>query len=675
MRRPCAIVMVFGAILVAGSPAWAKPPRVVKAVPDNGDVNVDPGLREIRVTFDQDMADGYSWVGGGEAYPKTHGRPRWVDSRTCVLSVTLQPNHVYQLSINSSRFRNFRSRTGVPAEAYPIAFKTGPGKGAAKGKQRRAPKPKSAEKLAFTLRDACGREVRAEDYSGAPVLLLSGACWCGGCQQDMHEFKKISDTYGPAGLQLIRSVAGENELASLEFQKHYRLNAVHLLDSTREFEWQYHRDGWPFIMLTDKTGSVVFKANGTLVKEILNLKPLLHDVMESAQPQDNVTLDGVRYMPATAKRSGESDAPSQCDRFPSIACGKDGRVFVVFTSNRNGSNDVFVRIFDGSKWSKDIPVAASDADEFDADVTVDADGDPWISWTSNAAGERYNVFVAVLADPSEAVEPAQLTDAEDDAMHARMATDRDGNIWVTYYKWHKMGPYSRDKEVYVCKCNGAEWSDEIRVSPTDVPTYEDHTDPAIAALGDGVVICWSWDFHRPKGYTQDAREPTIFYRTIDGNTKLAEPRYASGKDIDSTPSVAVDGKRRVWCAWESLAWDRRAGACRNRVFATRCDPTAPRPRKPEHLAGPLRNVCGPSMAAGPDNALALVWCECSNGNDWIMKYATCETAKDRWSSARTIAGKREPRFPAAAYDAKGNLWVAYSERTDAGREISVVKLP
>ncbi|MFH1744459.1 MAG: S41 family peptidase [bacterium] len=110
--------------------AAADPPKVIKAVPDNGETGVDPSLREIRVEFDQDMiTGGYSWVGGGEKYPKTRGRPRWVDARTCVLPVRLEPNHEYWLSINSVTYKNFLGANTEPAEPYPIWFKTAEGQG------------------------------------------------------------------------------------------------------------------------------------------------------------------------------------------------------------------------------------------------------------------------------------------------------------------------------------------------------------------------------------------------------------------------------------------------------------------------------------------------------------------------------------------------------------------
>jgi hypothetical protein len=117
------------------SAALAAPPRVAQTVPENGATDVAPTLTEIRVTFDQDMGGGFSWCGGGPAFPKTPGQPRWVDARTCVLPVKLEPDHEYQMSINSRSFTNFKSRQGEAATAYPLSFKTGAGPAATAGKK------------------------------------------------------------------------------------------------------------------------------------------------------------------------------------------------------------------------------------------------------------------------------------------------------------------------------------------------------------------------------------------------------------------------------------------------------------------------------------------------------------------------------------------------------------
>ena len=105
--------------------AFAAPPKVTKTIPENGDQNVDPGLRKIHIEFDQDMTQGgYSICGGGPKYPKTIGKPKWLNKRTIVMRVKLKPNHRYELSVNCQSYRSFRNTQGQSAVIHPIKFKT-----------------------------------------------------------------------------------------------------------------------------------------------------------------------------------------------------------------------------------------------------------------------------------------------------------------------------------------------------------------------------------------------------------------------------------------------------------------------------------------------------------------------------------------------------------------------
>jgi len=118
----------------------AVPPKVIETVPKNGDPDVDPSLQEMRFVFDQDMSTGgYSICGGGPLYPKTVGRPRWVNKRTLAARVTLEPDHEYRLSINCPpNATNFRSAFGEPAVTFPMSFKTAAGGGPAQPKTENA---------------------------------------------------------------------------------------------------------------------------------------------------------------------------------------------------------------------------------------------------------------------------------------------------------------------------------------------------------------------------------------------------------------------------------------------------------------------------------------------------------------------------------------------------------
>ena len=103
------------------------PPVVVNTTPTSGDMNVDPALTELRVTFSKDMVteDMWSWVQESpDTFPVTKGEAQYVDKRTCVLPVALEPGKSYVVWINSERFDAFRSADGIAATPYKLEFRT-----------------------------------------------------------------------------------------------------------------------------------------------------------------------------------------------------------------------------------------------------------------------------------------------------------------------------------------------------------------------------------------------------------------------------------------------------------------------------------------------------------------------------------------------------------------------
>jgi poly(3-hydroxybutyrate) depolymerase len=124
----------------AGAERPATIPTIVSTTPPVGAVDVDPATTEIRVTFSEPMAGGFSWTGGGPDYPPVANRPHWTaDRKTCILPVKLEAAHYYRVGINSKSFQNFRSAAGVPARPSAIYFTT---KGASDEAKAKLEKPK-----------------------------------------------------------------------------------------------------------------------------------------------------------------------------------------------------------------------------------------------------------------------------------------------------------------------------------------------------------------------------------------------------------------------------------------------------------------------------------------------------------------------------------------------------
>ena len=366
-----------------------------------------------------------------------------------------------------------------------------------------------------------------------------------------------------------------------------------------------------------------------------------------------------------------------------MACADDGSLYVVFSSNRGGTQDIYCRVCRNGVWSPDTPIVSGPGDEYEAVIALDGKSIPWICWSGNGNAmpqeTRYNIFAARIQDISAPLDYSQVhkvTESDDDAMHCRMVFDRNGKLWITYYKWHSTRGVSRDKEIYLRCYDGNKWSEEVQVSPGDVPNYEDHTDPCITSLGDTVAIAWSWDFHRPEGYTRDAREPTIFINLVGTDMKPSRPRDVSGNHIDISPTMSADSESRLWCAWDSLKPSSTRKAYRKSLYIRLMEPGGKETPVMRPLSDQVVNICTPCFARAPSGALALVWAENKNGDRWLLFRSVLSPGSSlRWSMPEPVVTEGNPRFPSAVYDIHGTLWISYSVDCAKGREIRVVSVP
>jgi len=102
-------------------------PNVIATVPSNGEMNVDPSIREISVTFDEEMQDGnWSWVYTIRSqFPEMDGDPFYTQDFTKnTLPVKLESNKEYVIWINSQNFNNFKDKAGNSAVPFKLVFKT-----------------------------------------------------------------------------------------------------------------------------------------------------------------------------------------------------------------------------------------------------------------------------------------------------------------------------------------------------------------------------------------------------------------------------------------------------------------------------------------------------------------------------------------------------------------------
>ena len=170
-------------------------PWIVETTPAIGATDVDPGLKEITVTFDRDMGKGMSWTGGKDFFmPEVPDgkKPEWRDSRTCVLPVKLEEGQYYRVGINSSGYQNFKNTSGQSAACAAIYFTT---KGASKAMQARVKVPQlvkmTPENGAETVDSKANRLLVVFD-----MPMGEGMSWTGGGEQFPETTGKAKWTQG-----------------------------------------------------------------------------------------------------------------------------------------------------------------------------------------------------------------------------------------------------------------------------------------------------------------------------------------------------------------------------------------------------------------------------------------------------------------------------------------------
>jgi hypothetical protein len=121
------LALVVCSPLDGGADDSKTPPRVISTEPQSEAADVDPSVSTITVTFNKPMMDkSWSWsYESKESFPQMTGEPFYTENgRSCVLPVKLKPGTRYVIWINTSKFKNFKDKSGNPAEPYKIAFST-----------------------------------------------------------------------------------------------------------------------------------------------------------------------------------------------------------------------------------------------------------------------------------------------------------------------------------------------------------------------------------------------------------------------------------------------------------------------------------------------------------------------------------------------------------------------
>jgi len=469
---------------------------------------------------------------------------------------------------------------------------------------------------------------------------------------------------------------GENEAAVLDYMKHYRSRSVGLIDFDYQVMDAYHAGSWPNTLIIDPEGKVRYhNVMASRHKEEIHrlLDELTRDlkVVRLEGIEEAYCKEGICYIP---QRTGITP-PGRRDFLPRAAVDSQNRLWVVFTSNRDGDNNIYLRHYEEGKPSKDISVTQSISDDYAPDIAVGPDGTLWIAWVSDRTG-KYDIFLKSYQE-GQWSEAMAVTHSDDDAFHPRLAVDDKGGVWITYYKWNRQFGASRDRDVFARFYKDQSWSEEIEVNPPE-PKVEDHTDPDVVIDPKGQVwIAWSYDYH-PQLFDKplDTDQPSIFVQRLVNGQKEGEPLLVGTRGrnlhaIDLFPALAISPDGTVWCAWDASFEDKRVILVSQ--FQGGSSPAGSGFGPEIRVSAADEIVSTPSICVDREGNPHVVWSQQAEGR-W--RFFGSHYQKGSWTEPTPwVEGEGDCRNPTLLVDKQNQLWVVYEHQVGKDTKVMVAKIP
>lgn len=175
------------------------------------------------------------------------------------------------------------------------------------------------------------------------------------------------------------------------------------------------------------------------------------------------------------------------DRRPSVMQANDGKIWVVWYSQRAGNNDIYCKVYDGQSWSDDYQLTFNSASDREGSIIQAQNGTIFVFWSSFRTG-GYEIF------------------------------------------------YKKSSS------NGASWSNETQLTTTSTGVWDEQ--PFAVQTRDGTI----WVFWRSD---RGGNNYDIYYKTYTGSIWSGDMLFAGGNTEETLPSVFQTANKTLWVAWSS----------------------------------------------------------------------------------------------------------------------------
>ena len=265
---------------------------------------------------------------------------------------------------------------------------------------------------------------------------------------------------------------------------------------------------------------------------------LLTDRGSVSIPVFNLTLGHpVRLLDGAARAERLPDAVNLSDGtteddYPSIAMGKDSRVWAVWQSYFQDQDEVRLAKHEDN-WRTYTTLPGVSGDVWRPQVAVGPEQKPTVVWSQQVEG-NFDLYARTL-DPVAQTwsKMLRLSSHPNPDIDHHLISDDSGNLWVVWQGFH-----GDNSDIFLPRQDGSGWSEELRVTAAPANDWEPRI--AVNSSGKAYIV---WDTYRNGNYD-------IYLRSFENGALGPEVPVADTPRFEAHPTVAVDGQDQVWVAWD-----------------------------------------------------------------------------------------------------------------------------
>jgi hypothetical protein len=254
-------------------------------------------------------------------------------------------------------------------------------------------------------------------------------------------------------------------------------------------------------------------------------------------------LDGAVRVDVVPRVTSVAEERLAQQDYASMCVAKSGRVWLAWQEFDGTADAIVVRSLADEHWSPP-EVLAEKTEVMSTAVGEDAAGHVWVVWSRQ---ENRNWDLCGRVFDGRQWSPVQVltTDPGADAF-PRLVTDSRGRLWLVWQR-----NTGGANQILAKFFDGRKWSAEECVS--EGLAEGNNWWPAVAAGADGLLAV-AWDGYAAGNYD-------VYLRRRQDEQWGAVERVAGTPRYEAQPSVAIDGRNRVWLAWNESGpnWGKDTG--------------------------------------------------------------------------------------------------------------------